>query len=310
MKNSISVVIPNYNGKHLLEENLPSVFEAITQSYISKYEIIVSDDVSTDNSVSYLKNEFPEVIVIENEENAGFAGNINRGIQRASMELTLILNSDCQLTPNFFEPLLPYFHEESTFGVMGNIDDLTQKFYRYTPLGLKPFKHLTIPVRDSGYRMIVISGANSLLDTKKLQQLGGFDENFSPFYGEDDELGIRANRMGWNYFYEGKARCFHGDSSTIKKYYQQRRIRVIAKRNKLYLNLLHLSGFDRVIYMTVQALKLLSFWLIFKFEFYRSFFRFLKLLPKLFERRRQFSFVKSFKVAAREVLNQQVEKHG
>ena len=84
---SISVIIPNYNGKNLLEKNLPSVFNALKSSQISDYEVIITDDASNDDSVTYLKNysENP-IVLIENKQNLGFSGNVNRAIRRAQKD--------------------------------------------------------------------------------------------------------------------------------------------------------------------------------------------------------------------------------
>ena len=81
MVSSISVVIPNYNGALLLKQNLGSVITALQETGL-KYEIIVSDDDSTDESVSFLKKNYPEILVIKNSSNRGFSKNINSGITK------------------------------------------------------------------------------------------------------------------------------------------------------------------------------------------------------------------------------------
>jgi glycosyltransferase involved in cell wall biosynthesis len=72
MRPGISIVIPNYNGKDLLERNIPSVFNALITSDITDFEIIVAEDASKDNSVEFLKSNYPEIILIENKVNKGF----------------------------------------------------------------------------------------------------------------------------------------------------------------------------------------------------------------------------------------------
>ena len=75
---SISVVIPNYNGRHLLEQNLPSVYAAL-HAVDCAFEVIVSDDASTDDSIAFIRENYPDVTLICNEKNGGFAININKG---------------------------------------------------------------------------------------------------------------------------------------------------------------------------------------------------------------------------------------
>jgi glycosyltransferase involved in cell wall biosynthesis len=72
MKYSISVILPNYNGKHLLEAFLPHTYAAMGESGLD-YEIIVVDDCSTDNSVKFLNDKYPEIKVLNNTENSGFS---------------------------------------------------------------------------------------------------------------------------------------------------------------------------------------------------------------------------------------------
>jgi len=121
MKHSISVVIPNYNGKDLLETNLLSVYKALQFSEISDFEILIPDDASTDSSVNFIKTNYPDIILVENEINKGFAGNTNIGILKSQKDLVLILNSDVKLTDGYFTHLLKYFDKPDTFGVTGRI---------------------------------------------------------------------------------------------------------------------------------------------------------------------------------------------
>ncbi|NBW98089.1 glycosyltransferase family 2 protein, partial [bacterium] len=90
---SLSVVIPNFNGAHLLRQNLPSVVAALEKSGL-RHEIIVADDCSTDDSVSFLGSEYPQIRIVKNETNRGFAKNINSGLKKATGSLVLCLNSD------------------------------------------------------------------------------------------------------------------------------------------------------------------------------------------------------------------------
>lgn len=86
-KFSVSVVIPNFNGQHLLVDTIKSAHIALMSSEITDFEIIVSDDASTDESLSLVSSLFPDVILLKSQVNTGFAGNMNRGINQASKEL-------------------------------------------------------------------------------------------------------------------------------------------------------------------------------------------------------------------------------
>ena len=120
MSKSISVIIPNYNGRHLLEIILPELIHSIERINIPS-EIIVADDASSDDSVSYLKLNYPHIIITENSINAGFPVTANKGASIAKNDLLFFLNNDVKLTENYFSDLLKYFDKEDTFGVNGRV---------------------------------------------------------------------------------------------------------------------------------------------------------------------------------------------
>lgn len=248
---SISVVIPNYNGRSLLEANLPSVHAAL-DAVGPGHEVIVADDASTDESVAYLEAYQPGVVVVKGEENGGFSTNINRGLRAATRELVFALNSDVRLTEDYFEPLLEYFDEPDTFGVMGSIrtEDGVRlldggKYPEYSfgrirsTLNYRPAEGSKRAVR---LPTLFLSGANALIDREKLERGGYFSELFSPFYGEDVELGVRAWRLGWRCYYEPRAICHHSLGATISSFREQKEVRLISTRNRILLNRLHLDG--------------------------------------------------------------------
>jgi GT2 family glycosyltransferase len=119
---SISVVIPNFNGKGLLQKNLPSVFECL-QDINNDWEIIVVDDCSTDDSVEFIGENYPEIVLLANEQNMGFSPTIDKGIFHAKYELVLALNSDIKLQKGYFLHQFKYFEKTDTFGVIGRMLD-------------------------------------------------------------------------------------------------------------------------------------------------------------------------------------------
>lgn len=204
---SVSVVIPNYNGRHLFEKYLPYLYAALKKSQLA-FEIIVPDDASQDDSVVFLRSEYPDIQVLENKNNLGFAGNCNRGIAAAKMDLIFLLNNDVKLTENYFDHLLPYFESENTFGVMGALttesDGTLQdgaKFPQWKGHQLNFTLNYVYKNPDLKAESLFLSGANALVDRKKIQLMGGFDEIFNPFYFEDAELGVRSWRCGWKNYY-------------------------------------------------------------------------------------------------------------
>uniref|UniRef100_UPI00359471FD glycosyltransferase family 2 protein n=1 Tax=Aquiflexum sp. TaxID=1872584 RepID=UPI00359471FD len=231
-KKSVSIIIPNFNGLNLLEQYLPFAIDAIKDEGVP-FEIIVVDDASTDGSVEFLKQNFPQVIVVQNKVNHGFSFTCNKGLEAARYELCLFLNSDVKLTPSYFSDQWQYFQHEDTFGVMGRMltpDGKRIEGAAKLPI-LKGFKlkvNKQFYFTDSNQKntpTIFLSGANSLVVTAKIKELGGFDEIFAPFYSEDLDLGLRSWRVGWKSYYEHKSICYHLGSHTIKSTCKKRKMK-------------------------------------------------------------------------------------
>lgn len=101
----VSVVILNWNGAEMLRQFLPSVLQ---HSVGEGIEICVADNASTDASREVLRTEFPEVRLIELDQNYGFAEGYNRALAQVEAEYVVLLNSDVEVTPHWLEPLLSY----------------------------------------------------------------------------------------------------------------------------------------------------------------------------------------------------------
>lgn len=282
-KKSISIVIPNYNGRKLLEQNLPSVFSALHEVDI-EFEIIISDDASTDDSLDFIKRKYPEVCILESIINKGFSPTINKGIRTASKDLVFVLNSDVSLTPKYFHRLFSYFDSSDTFGVTGQFiginDDKIQEGGKYPHLTIsKKIQPINFyPEKEDDFKIptLYLSGGSSLIDRRKLQLIDGFDEIFAPFYVEDLELSIRAWRAGWKCYYEHRAICRHPVSATISNYHKRRKIWIITQRNKLILHSLHLENRSKLLWYLRQSITFIFQGIVFRWKYHEAFFQFLK----------------------------------
>ena len=261
----ISVVIPNYNGATLFPQTLPAVFEALVRSKLP-WEVIISDDCSTDDSIAYLRENFPQIKLLQAGTNAGFAPTINKGIFAAQYDLVLLLNSDVKLSPDYFEKQLPYFEAEDTFGIMGRIigwdDDAIQdggKFPGAHGIKIKTSGNY-VPANPANKALLpsmYLSGANALVSREKIITLGGFNEIFAPFYVEDVELSLRAWRLGWKCYYEHNSICRHRISSSIKAKSKKIYIKKIYYRNKMFLHAIHLQPGQRFLWHLQLGLEVL-----------------------------------------------------
>jgi len=283
MKKSISVVIPNYNGKRLLEKNLPTVQEALRATDLD-HEVIIVDDVSTDDSVSFINDHFPEVIALVNEINQGFSPTVNRGIRHATKDLVFVLNSDVELTEDYFFLLVKYFDDDDVFGVCGRTIGLhdgviqeaakfpRQKFWSK----IDPYNFFIKEAGAFKVPTLYLSGANALMDRKKLLQLNGFDEIYAPFYHEDLDLSVRAWRAGWKCYYEHDAICKHPVSATIKKYHAKKKVWIVSNRNKLIFHAIHLAPFSKLVWNIKSYLTLFVRALTFDWKYHKAFFQFIR----------------------------------
>jgi len=232
---AISIIIPNWNGRDLLSENLPSILEA-ARSYQGECEIIVVDDGSTDDSVDYVRRRFPEIRLIMLPINKGFSHAVNRGVMEASHDIVCLLNSDIRVTSDFIEPAIKYFDDKKTFGV-ANIA-MENKNAALTRPHCMIFRHGFFKEKyiNPGQRATYAfgaSGGHSFIHRKKFLELGGFDEVFSPFYYEDADLSYRAWKRGYRIYLEPKSTVYHKNRATIGKAHNERFIHYVFNRNRI-----------------------------------------------------------------------------
>jgi GT2 family glycosyltransferase len=242
-------MIPNYNGASLLQTYLPFAIEALQQLDLTG-ELVVSDDASSDDSCSLIGKLFPDVILVKGERNLGFAGNCNRGVAACKGDFVLILNSDVRLSVDYLKKLLPYTSRADIFSLGGSIfpdgpgemsDGGKYPVWKGSMLN-STVNFEAMPGTGDAFPCLFNSGAAVLVDRKKFSEMGGFKELFNPYYFEDADLGIHAWRLGWKSLYIPDAICFHQISSTIGKEEKREQVRITARRNKLLLHGIHLSG--------------------------------------------------------------------
>ena len=291
MAKSISVIIPNFNGKELLAENLPFVIKSLEG--ISQSEIIIVDDASTDNSTEFLKKNYPDITIVENDNNIGFGPSINAGLKKAKHDLVFLLNNDIKPDIDYISSSFKYFDDPDAFGVMGIIkDELTEEILegikrpQISASGLK-YKDIRLPYieacADNVYTLYVCGGS-AIVDRGKMLDLKGFLNIYHPFYLEDVDLSIRAWLSGWKLYFNSKAQCYHKHSATIKKYYSPDFINIISKRNRLILSYLYLTGYHKVSFFLIASLKSLYYRFLFifnKFSVYPGYKEFFVMAKEL-----------------------------
>jgi GT2 family glycosyltransferase len=243
----ISVVIPNYNGRALLEKNVPILLNDIG-SYGLPYEIIISDDASSDDSVAFVKKKFQQVILICSKKNRGFSTTVNNGAFSARFNYLLLLNSDIRVTSGFLLPMLAYFKKPDTFAVSNMTMD--QKGDNLIRTHIMEFHWGIFRERyfdDSGLSSFAFgaSGGHALFDTRKFIELGGFCELFNPFYYEDSDLGYRAWKRGYRIYFEPASKVYHDHQGSIGKL-NASFVKTISYRNRFLFYWKNLTDLDLI----------------------------------------------------------------
>lgn len=232
-----TVVIPNWNGRDLLEKYLPSVVEALAGH--PDNEVIVVENGSTDGSAEFVRKHFPTVRLLELKTNLGFGGGSNAGFRAAKNDIVVLLNSDMRVDRGFLQPLLDGFTDEHIFAVSCQIffsdptklreeTGLTQCWWESG--GLRARHRIDNKVTGP-FPCFYGGGGSCAFDRRKFLELGGFDELLRPFYLEDTDLGYSAWKRGWKVLYQPKSIVFHEHRGTIGKTFSRAYIDAVVKKN-------------------------------------------------------------------------------
>lgn len=232
----LTVVIVNYNVKEFLTTCLASVLKA---SEHLTTELYIVDNNSSDGSISFLKERFPDVNYIINEENVGFGKANNQAIRFARGKYTLLLNPDTIVQEDTLEVLINYMDENSSCGACGckilnpdgtfapesrrSVPTVSTAIYKAVGLTALFPKSKVFGAyyqgwkdEDKGGEVPVLSGSFMFFRTTCLKDLEGFDERFF-MYGEDIDLCYRANKAGWSIHYVPETSILHYKGESTKK---------------------------------------------------------------------------------------------
>jgi GT2 family glycosyltransferase/glycosyltransferase involved in cell wall biosynthesis len=232
---AVSIVIPNWNGRDLLEKYLSTVIVGCRPSD----EIIVVDNASSDGSAEFVREHFPSIRLLEMRENLGFSGGSNAGVRAARHPVVVLLNNDMSVTNGFLQSLLDGFQTPDVFAVSAQIQffDATRR-REETGLtsgafekGFFRFHHDDDSQVTAPYPTLYAGGGSTAYDREKFLALGGFDPLFEPFYLEDTDLSFNAWRQGWQVLYQPRSRIVHEHRATIGKYFSADSIQTILQKN-------------------------------------------------------------------------------
>lgn len=235
----VTVIIPNYNGKHFLKACLDSLKAQSEPDFAT----MVIDNGSTDGSAAYIKQEYPWVSLVERDKNYGFCNAVNTGIHLAKTDYVLLLNNDTEADRDFVKELrrmitrdqrifsvsskMINFHRRELMDDAGDMYNIAGwQFQRGVGREAKRYKKAA-PIFSA------CAGA-AVYRKEVFEKIGYFDENHFA-YLEDMDIGYRARIYGYRNYYCPTAKVYHIGSGTSGSKYNEFKVRH-SSRNSVYLN--------------------------------------------------------------------------
>jgi len=240
----IAIVILNYNGRKHLETYLPSVVE-----HADEHKIILADNASTDDSVDFIRAFYPQIELLINTSNGGFAQGYNEALKHVDAEYYILLNSDVEVTSNWIKPLLILMENDSNIsGCQPRIKSYLDKS-KFEHAGAAggfldknyyPFCRGRIFDKieedhgqyDSNMEIFWATGACMMIRAEHFHKAGGFDITFFA-HMEEIDLCWRLKRLGHSFFSSADSTVYHLGGGTLS--YQSPRKTFLNFRNSLFM---------------------------------------------------------------------------
>lgn len=236
----ITVVIPNYNGIKFLRDCLAPLYNQAAET--PAYSVLVVDNGSTDGSLEFLAEHFPQVRVKALSENTGFCHAVNVGIRLSETPYVILLNNDTKVKSNFIKALFDAIEQhQNAFSVSAKmlmwdkpelLDDAGDRYcvfgWAYSRGKGKPAEQYDAPCE-----VFSACGGAAIYRKAVFEEVGYFDEaHFA--YLEDLDIGYRARLYGYRNYYEPKAEVIHFGSASSGSRYNAFKTRLAAS-NSVYV---------------------------------------------------------------------------
>ncbi|MBC7846218.1 MAG: glycosyltransferase family 2 protein [Flavobacterium sp.] len=224
----IAVVILNWNGTKLLEQFLPSIV-----NYSPEADIYVADNASTDDSVAFVKTNFPTVKIVVNESNFGFAQGYNEALKHIDAEIYALVNSDIEVTENWLKPIIETFEKEPKTAIIQPklLDFKRKEYFEYAGAAGGFLDKYGYPYcrgrvfetleKDNGQyddnrEIFWASGACFFIRSSVYKELKGFDADFFA-HQEEIDLCWRAFNKGYIIKYNSQSVVYHVGGATLQQ---------------------------------------------------------------------------------------------
>ncbi|MGB5228532.1 MAG: glycosyltransferase family 2 protein [Eudoraea sp.] len=221
-----AIVILNWNGEALLERYLSLVVQ-----YSGDADIYLADNASTDGSVAFVKENFPNVNLIQNSSNNGFAKGYNDALKQVDADIYCLLNSDVEVTPGWLDPIKDAFVKFPDASIIQPkiLDLLKRDYFEYAGAAGGFLDQFGYPFcrgrifqaieKDEGQyddttEIFWATGASMFIKSDVFDSLGGFDEDYFA-HQEEVDLCWRAQNKGLKVYYVGASYVYHLGGSTL-----------------------------------------------------------------------------------------------
>jgi O-antigen biosynthesis protein len=240
---SVEIIVLNWNGQSLL----PDCLSALTKLDYPQYTIWLVDNASSDDSVSLVRQQFPQVRIIVNKENLGFGRGINVGLRQTTADIAVLLNNDVVVRPDWLRELAASFQQDPGLGIagckllFGDEQTIQHAGGRLTyPLAFSQhdyYQEKDIGQADEMRQVDYVTGAALAISRAVRQKIGLLDEAFQPFYYEEVDYCYRARAAGFRVLYVPRATAVHHENSSMKQFNQLRA--TAFHKNRLLFALKH-----------------------------------------------------------------------
>lgn len=240
----VSLITVNFNQS----EVTCALIESLNRITYPNLEVIVVDNHSTEDDPTIIKQRFPNIVLIQNPINYGFAAGNNYGLMRARGEYVLLLNNDIEVPPDFLEPLVDLLESNQEIGAVSPkikfyYQPDTIQYAGYTTIDKVTMRNTSIGYweKDSGQyneerETAYAHGAAMLVPMRVVKEIGLMSYIFFLYYEEADWC-ARISKAGYKIYYSGKSHVLHKESvstgkmSSLKIYYQNRNRIVFMRRS-------------------------------------------------------------------------------
>ena len=233
----VSVIIVNFNGKHLLDECLTSLFH----SDYPCLEVIVVDNNSTDNSVSYMRHNFPKVTVIQLDKNCGFAEPCNIGARNANGVFLHFLNNDTKVTSTAISELVKMMNQDPKIAICQSLllhdDESVDSSGDFLDTNARAYNRKKLIFGST--QILSARGASMMIKKDVFKKLGEFDPFFFASF-EDVDLGLRAWIFGYEVRISQLSVVYHYGGKTMKFF--SKTIQFHSVKNNIMLRMINFES--------------------------------------------------------------------